>query len=81
MTDTTPNPTTDDTEGNTACTKHAPIVTDVEGNSMHWSDAEIKHDVTPVTTPKTDDNDNTDDTDGNRFHFGRREDSPVMPVE
>jgi hypothetical protein len=61
-----PAVTTDDTEGNTLKSGHGPAVTDdtddtdVDGNSMRWSDAEIKHDVTPVSTPKTD-----DDTEGN----------------
>ena len=53
-----------DTEGNGY--RYPAPVADVEGNgSMHWSDAEIKHDVTPVSKPVS----TSDDTEGN----GRRE--------
>jgi hypothetical protein len=28
---------------------------DTEGHSMHWSDAEVKHDVTPIGASDADD--------------------------
>jgi hypothetical protein len=37
-----------------------PATDDTDGSSMRWSDAEIKHDVEPVTAPEPTD----DDTEG-----------------
>jgi hypothetical protein len=44
---------------------------DTEGNSMHWSDAEVKHDVTPIGTKS--DPQEVDDTEGNNMHWSDAE--------